>query len=257
MNKQIYVEPLQMSFEVKLKDANRQKRNRSFSNASPCCQAKLKQDKLCSTCNEKVATQDCRHKIVKIGKTEHIIDSDVLDSVQDSLSAMENVKITSFLTTLPEQSDDLFDSLMYAFPVDKKESQYKELAEIIDRRYAVGTAVFRNNEYQIIMSVGTDGVIRVRKLIDYSQRYDFAPVAITSSLNNAQARQQIIDIGRKLVDKHTVSTFDFSQFRDSRTEYEDKIIEEYVLNGRKPDVQEITQQRTDDDVERLKALLEA
>lgn len=256
--KQIYIEPMRTGFEVQLKDANRQKRNRSFSNASPCCQAALKQEKRCGKCGESVATADCKHKIVKLGKQEYIIETDALKQVQDSLAQSEKVSVHTFLDALPEGAEDRYDALVYAYPVDKKELQYAELRSLLDGKVAVGTAVLRSNEYQVVLIVGADGVLRMRKLVEESQRYDFSPAAVKECLDGISPREQVVQLGRKLIQKATVENYDVTEFRDARSEYEERIIEEYVLHGKTPRIaQEVKHQQEQDEVARLQALLEA
>ena len=250
--KQIYIEPIQTTYDVKFKDANKQKRNRTFSNASPCCNALLKQEKRCSDCNEIVATADCKHKIITISKQQYLIDSAVLQQIQDNLSAeADKVKIHSFLSELPAQAEDYYDSLVYVLPVPKKEQHYAELSAILKDKYAVGTAVLRNNEYQVILSVGDDNCIRLRKLIDASQRYD-----IVFEQPNTEPRSQIINLSNQIISKKLKDSYDFSAFKDSRSEYEEKVIEEYVVNGKMPELAKIQTQSASDDLARLQALLE-
>jgi len=50
MEKTIRIEALQKSFIVDVRDVSKQKRNRSYLNASNCCKAKVEQHKLCSDC---------------------------------------------------------------------------------------------------------------------------------------------------------------------------------------------------------------
>lgn len=256
MEKIIVVEPLQKRFTVSVKNANKEARNRSYSNASDCCGAKLKQDKKCSSCGEIVYATECKRKIVKIGKEEHLIDASALKQVQESLSNVEELSLHTFLKELPKGSEDRFDSLMYAVPVEKKEAQYKELQEILKDRIAIGKGVFGTNEYQVVVSVGEDDVLRIRKLVEESQRYDFEPEEALAALVNVKLSEDVVQIENKILDKKSVDSFDLTEFRDMRSEYEERVIEDFVLNGRVPEVKkEVEQQQTQSELERLKQLM--
>ena len=250
MEKDVFVEPLQKRFRVELKDANRAKRNRSYLNASDCCGAKLKQEKFCSVCNEKAAAYNCARKLVKIGKVEHLIDAAALEQATDALESMEDIRLHAFLKVRPAGAEDRFDALVYALPVKKLEGQYAELAAVLRGFVAVGEAVFRGNEFQVIVEVGDDGVVRIRKLVEEEQRYGVLPVEL-SCVNG-----EIVALERQLVEKRLVDGYDVTGFRDARAEIEERVIEEFVLNGKVPEVKkEVVQAREQDEVARLKALM--
>jgi len=254
MEKIIFVEPLKKQFVVNVKDANRSARNRSFATASSCCGVRLKQQMLCSSCGGVVSRSDSTHKIVKIGKSDYLIDSQTLQQVQEQLESFEFLSLSAFLSSEPVGAQDRYDGLLYAFPVKKKESQYKELVSILRGRVAVGKVVLRSNEYQVIVSVGGDDVLRVRKLVSESQRYDFSP---DFEWRDAVVNDQVVSLENQLLDKITVDTFDLTSFADKRIELEDSIIEEFVLHGRVPDVPKVVmQEQSDGELERLKALIE-
>ena len=256
MEKQILVEPLKKSFTISLKDANRQKRNRSYSNASDCCGVKLCQKKYCSTCDKELKSGDCQRKIVKIGKSEHLIDANALTQVQEQLEQMDELKVHTILDKLPKEAEDRRDSLVYALPSEKKEAQYKELATILKHKIAVGNGVFRNNEFQVLLSVGDDGIIRIWKLVEESQRYDFSPEAIAEKLQKVQLNEEIVALEKQIIDKNTIDGFDVTQFRDSRAEFEERVIEDFVLHGKTPEIKPtINKEAQTNELERLKALM--
>lgn len=254
MNSRIRIEPIQKEFVVRTKDANKQKRNRSFSNASPCHHAKLKQEKRCSVCNEHISTTACQHKIVKIGKDEHIIPAEALKSVQDVLAQQETITITKVLDKVPVEAEEWYEGLVWVTPEEKKEQQYAELSQLFADKVGVGTAVFRNNEYQVILKM-TNGVLSLRKLVEQSQKYDIDKDN-AQRIAKQQVNQDILDLEKQILNKKTESDIDLSEFRDTRAEYEEKIIEEYVLNGEIPQTITTTTQDTkeQDELQRLKAL---
>lgn len=256
MEKKIYIAPLQKSFTIDLKDANRQKRNKSYSNASPCCNVALKQEKKCGVCATVIQTSEVTQKIVKIGKEEYLIDADALKSVQDELASIENeITVTSFIKQKPSELEDKYDGLVFALPAKKNEEQYAELAKILKGRCAIGTAIIRSNEYQVVLEVGNDDVIRMRKLVEPSQMYDINKELATKVVNSTPVNEQIIELENKIIDKNTIDDYDFEQFQDRRSEYEERIIEEYVLHGRKPETTpSIRQEQQVDELERLKQL---
>lgn len=248
MERGVVVEPLKKRFVVSLRDANKQTRNRSYPNASDCCGARLKQEKFCSVCNQ--LSHSCQRKIVKIGKEEHLVDASLLKQAVDALEGMEDIKLTSFLKRRPSGAEDRFDALIYVYPAKKHEGAYVELAEILKGRTAVGTGVFRGNEYQILVEVGDDGIIRMRKLVGEERRYDMLDVNVDFEVN-----WQIIELENKILDKVTVEDVDLTKFKDTRTAIEERIIEEVVLNGKVPEVKsEVRQERDLDEIERLRAL---
>ena len=257
MERKIYIEGLQKGFTVQVKSANRQKRNKYFSNASPCCKAKLSQKKLCSECDKEVPYGASEHKIIKIGKEEYTIAKGALDQVQEQL-VEGNIVITALMRQLPEGAMDRFDSLLYAKPADHKASEYKELAEVLKGRVGVGKGVFRNNEYQVLITIGDDGVLRIRQLVEETQRYDFKSEDIVAEYKASPLQQEIVDIERQILDKKMSDSYDISEFRDARQEFEEKVIEDFVLHGTVPEVvTEMKQEDNSNELERLKALMEA
>jgi hypothetical protein len=243
------MEPLQKRFQVEMRAASRERRNRSFSNASPCCEAKLCQVKRCSACEKEVDASECRHKIVKVGKSEHIIDGDTLKGL---LPEEGDIVFHTVLDRLPDASEDWFDSLDFATPVKKREREYAELAELLKGRYAVGKGVFRSNEFQVVATTGKDGIIRSRRLIDSDQKNELPSIGQLPEPDAA-----VLDVERQILGKRAASGFDFSQFRDRRVEQEEQVIEEFVLHGKRPEkvVEEVKKQAADDELARLRALL--
>lgn len=250
MEKEIFVEPLQKRFRIAVKDANKLARNRSYSNASNCCGAKLVQEKKCSTCNEIVKSNDCQRKIVMIGKEEHLIEASALKQCQESF-ADGGIVLHTFMDKRPEGSEDRFGGLVYASPSEKRDAEYDELRQVLGNKVAIGKGVFRNNEFQVIVEVGDDNVIRIRKLVEETQRYDKPEVPANMQLN-----EEILEIEKQLIDKAVVDKFDVTTFRDTRSQMEEKVIEEFVLHGRVPEIkQEVKQEAEVNELERLKALV--
>lgn len=256
----VLIEPLQKRYVVGVKDANRDKRNRSYSNASPCCSktghpVKLRQEMKCAECGNDVDRKTCTHKVVKIGKEEHLIGADLLDGVLDQLEQVEEIRIHTIMEKEPEGANDRYDSLLYGTPAEKKAKDYKELVETLRGRVAVANGVFRNNEFQVLVTVGDDNVLRFRKLVEESQRYGFDEDAVASAMATP-VPEQVIDIQRKILDKKKVEEFDVKQFKDSRAAMEEQIIEDIVVNGKVPEVKPVlVQAQEENEVERLKALL--
>lgn len=243
------MEPLQKRFQVDMRAASRDKRNRSFSNASPCCNKKLKQQMFCVECDKEVARGDCKHKLVKVGKEEHIIDGDTLKGIMPEEG---EIVFHSVMDELPTGMEDWFAKLDFASPAKKHEADYAELAEILKGRYAIGKGVFRNNEFQVVATTGNDGIIRSRRLIDGDQRNEKPSLEDVPEPNG-----QIVDVEKQILGKKAIKEFDLTDFKDSRIEQEEKVIEDFVLHGKKPElvVQEVKQAKETDELERLKALM--
>ncbi len=251
MEKEILVEPLQKRFKVSVKDANKQSRNRSYSNASNCCGSKLSQEKKCSGCGEKVASGECQRKIVKIGKEEHLIEASALKQCQETFAESGEIVLSTFMDKRPEGSEDRFGSLVYASPAEKRDAEYDELRKVLKNKVAIGKGVFRSNEFQVIVEVGADNLIRIRKLVEESQRYDAPEVPAEMELNG-----EIVDLERAIIEKAVVDEHDVTEFRDTRSAMEEKVIEEFVLHGKVPEIkQEVKQEQETNELERLKALV--
>ena len=257
MERNIYIEPLGKLFSVELKDANRERRNRSFSNAAPCCSTpenpvKLKQEMRCAQCGESVDRKVCTHKIVDIAKKSYLISADLLEQVQEQMERMDRLTVQAVLSQEPVGAADRYDVLVYVLPVEKRAAEYVELSALLKGRVAVGKGVFRSNEFQFVMSVGEDGIVRIRKLVDEAQHttpaLDVAGVAMNS---------QIVELENRILDRRQASDFDITGFRDSRVAEEERIIEEVVLHGKIPEMPAVAmvQKADQDEVERLKALL--
>jgi hypothetical protein len=261
MERNIYIEPLGKLFAVELKDANRDRRNRSYSNAAPCCSTaenpvKLKQEMQCAQCGNAVDRKGCTHKIVDIAKKSYLISAALLDQVQEQMEMMEKITVQAVLAKEPDGAADRYDSLVYVLPVEKRATEYVELLALLKGRVGVGKGVFRSNEFQILVTVGDDGVIRLRKLVEEQQHN-----VVSLPELSVQVNQKIIELENAILDrKETVASFDLTQFRDSRVAEEERIIEDVVLHGKVPDVAPMVamQQRVEaDEVERLRVLLEA
>jgi hypothetical protein len=251
----IEIVPLGKRFVVEIKDANKASRNRSYGNASDCCGRALKQEKRCSGCGAEVS--ECSRKIVKIGKEEYVVDAKVLKQAKDALESMEGITVSSFLKNLPAGAEDRFESLVYASPKDKKVGQYAELAALLKGRVAVGKGVFRSNEFQVLLTVGDDGVVRIRKLVEESQRYAFDSSTVRTQVDSVKLDEGIVAVEQRILDKATVEGVDLSSFKDTRSEVEERIIEDIVVNGRVPDapLAKRQEQESQDELARLKALL--
>jgi len=267
MEREILIEALgNKRFKVELKDANKATLSRSYANATDCCGVKVKQEKFCSACRKKVVSSidnsetetECSRKIVKIGKTEHLINAEKLDNAIEQLEQMDSICLTAFLSHKPEGIEDRYDAMVYVAPADKKASDYKELQEILKGRIAVGKGVFRSNEYQILMEVGADGIVRIRKLVEESRRYAFDAVKVANELAIVSVNQQVVDIEKQILDRKAIASYDFSRFKDARAVVEEQVIEDCVLNGNEAPIVPkniVKEQKESDELARLQALL--
>lgn len=253
MERTIQIDALQKSFNVGIKDAIRQKRNRSFGNATNCCGAKVSQKKFCSVCDGDVTGQDFARKIVKIGKAEHLINAQALKQVKDTIAENDTIRIHTIVRELPSGMSDRQDSYVFATE-GKKAGDFAELRELFQDFYGIGTAGFRGNEFEIVITASSDGRVRIHKLVEQSQMYDRPEADTTGQFN-----QDIVAMEKDILEKNAVNDYDFSQFRDTRAESEEKMIEDVVLHGKQPEVAEtiaeVTQKSDADEMERLKALM--
>jgi hypothetical protein len=253
MERTIQIDALQKSFNIGIKDAVKKGRTRSFGNATNCCGEKVTQKKFCSVCDGDVTGTDFARKIVKIGKSEHLINAQALKQVKDSVAENDIIRVHTIVRKLPEGMSDRQDSYVYVTP-SKKVGDFLELRELLNDFYAIGTAGFRGSEYEIVLTSGSDGRIRLHKLVEQSQMYDKPEADVSGQVNEA-----IVSMEKDILEKNAVKDYDFSQFRDTRAEAEEKMIEDVVLHGKQPDVAEtiaeVTQKSDDDELERLQALM--
>lgn len=249
----MYVEPLQKRFKVRVRNAYKQKRNRSLSNASNCCGAKLVQEKKCSVCEGVVQSSECTRKIVKIGKDEHLVNARALQDIRKRMDGDE-IRVHTVVSELPEEVQDRFGALLFGMPAKNGELEYRELVEVIGRRVCIGVMAERGNEFEVVVTVGRDGRLRVRKLVEQSQLYDVPDVP------QSPIGGEVVALEQQVLEKACVASYDFGVFRDGRAELEEQLIEDVVLHGKRPDEQEeLVQKNVEKDaqqeVERLRALL--
>jgi hypothetical protein len=253
MERQIQVEALQKSFSVNVKDAVRKKRNRTFSNATNCCGSVVKQKKFCSVCDGDVTGEDFARKIVKLGKAEHLINAQALKQVQEAIKEKDTIKIHTIVHELPVGISDRHDSYVFVTEA-KKVGDFAELRELFRDFYGIGTASFGANEYEVVIWTGSDDRMRMNKLVEQGQLYDKPSADATGTYN-----EQIVEMERQILAKLAQSDYDFTQFRDTRAEAEEKMIEDVVLHGKQPEVAEsvqaVVQKSDDEELERLKALM--
>lgn len=253
MERDIVIEALgNKRFKVELKDANRATMNRSYPNASDCCGVKLKQEKFCSSCMKKVEGTPAR-KLVKLGKSEYLIDAAALDNAMEQLEQMDAITVTAFVEEIPAV-EDRYDALLYGLPAEKRGSEYRELVEILKGRTAIGKGVFRNNEFQVLLEVGNDGCIRIRKLVEESRRYDIAFDSVQIALKSP-VNEQVVELEKQIIGKKSVKEFDFSEFKDTRAKIEEQVIEDFVLHGKVPQVTVVQEQKDENELARLQSLL--
>lgn len=262
MERTIYVEPIAKRYTVEVKDANKSGVNRSYRVASPCCSREghpvlRKEEMKCAECGKVVSTKECTHKIVSVGKEEFLVESALLKDVVDQMEKHDEIVLKAFLDSEPEGTQDRYDALVYCFPNEKKAKEYKELAQTLKGKFAIGTGVFRGNEYQVVVTVGDDGLLRMRKMVEETRRYPLDVEAVTALLNKVEVSAQVIDLQRKVLDKKKAESYDVKVFRDRRGEMEEKIIEDIVVHGRVPSFAPriVEEQKAESEVERLKALL--
>jgi hypothetical protein len=252
MERTIQIEALNKPFNVGIKDAVRQKRNRSFGNATNCCGESVVQKKFCSVCDGDVTGNDFARKIVKIGKAKHLINAQALKQVKDTLNENDTIKIHTIVRELPRDMSDRNAGYVYV-TAGKKVNDFAELKELFQDFFGIGTAVFRGNEYEVVLWTGSDGRMRMNKLIEQTQLYDKPEADVAGTYN-----EQIVAIEKDILEKNSQKDYDFSQFRDTRAEAEEKMIEDVVLHGKQPEVKEtiaeVTQASDEEELERLKAL---
>ena len=245
-------------FVVGIKNAYRQKRNRYLPNASPNSTDTeiypLIQKKFCPKTDEEISSDMISHKILKVGKTQYLVPSNVLKLAQefDSNEIVFNTYLEA--DALPDNMTERVENIIYAEQT-KDKSAYCELAKLLDGRVAVGTGVFGNNEYQVCARTNSDGRVVMYLLADEEQMYD------KTEITQAQFCEEIVALESQLLSKAEIkpSDYDVTKFRDSRAEREEQILTEFVIEGKLPEVAEIKieAKRESDEAEkeRLKALL--
>lgn len=246
MERVVVVEPLGERFTIGLRDANRERRTRSFANVSDCCGkieggkavGKLRIEKHCSACGGRVDVTPSR-KAVKVGKNEYILPSSAIEAVKERVEAMEEIRIQGIIgdgvtpVSVPLGVQDFFDGLVYAVPVEKKEREYAELCGVLRGRVAFGRAVFRGDEFQVLVMVGDDGVLRIRKLVDGSQRHAFDAGGVSGVVSGVGVSGEVVGLMREVLGRSERS-FDPLEFRDSRLVLEEELLERVATLGELP-----------------------
>jgi hypothetical protein len=272
MERLIWVDPLKKHFAIELRDANKAKRNRSYSQASDCCGALLREEMHCRKCNEVVSGRQKR-KLVKVGKEMVPIDAEVMQTAIEQLEGMEAMSFTKVAQVLPTSLGDWQEGLLYALPVEKKEGQYRELGELLGFDYGkeelsatpmfmLGTGVVRNNSFKLLLSVGDDGVIRCRKFVESSQRSEIDAGGVQESVKGSSVSRQVVEVERHILEKVQLQDIEcvrkeVEQFRDVRVEVEEEIIRQVVMTGKAPEVKlKVEEKQEGDELARLKELEE-
>lgn len=240
-------------FVFGLKDVARQKRNRSYANASNCCGVELKQKKVCSGCGVEVDAKDSQRKIFKLGKESHLIDAQALKRITDELGEHEDVVFHTVLERLPSEFGERVDSVMWVLPGKKGERAYDELRTAIGAHNLVGKGVFRGNEFEVVLRAGADGVLRLYRLVEPSQFHE-VPSVVVGDVGNPE----VVAMASRLFGKSAVAEYDFGGFRDSRAKVEESLIESAVLGGEVPEVKSVSvaEEKDAERLARMKALLD-
>ena len=237
MEKKIRIEALQKTFVVEFKDVAKAKRNRSYSNASLCCEAKVGIKKFCSECDKEVDVSQVQRKLVKVGKDYHAVPKEKLDEVIDAFEDMEEINVVGIIPYNAEFGEVFKEGLIALgnSKTPRKANQYSELKLLADNRILIANGVIRKNEYQMMIFVMNDRLY-MRKLVSAEQLYPEVEVA------DYPINESVVAIENQILDKLQTEDFDLRDFKDTRQVKEEEIIEKFVLGEEELPKIEITEQ---------------
>ena len=247
---ELVCEGLRMRFLVREVAAAKASRNPSESSASDCCGKALKQVKFCSECNAQVAGKTQR-KLKRIGKQEYLYPASITADIKAAMGE-NSVTIGGFMQkdSLPGLAHRI-DGVSYLADEEKHEQKFAHFSALLDGRAAIGTAVLRDNEYEVVITKAADGTVELWKLNDISQVND-KPEVRGSVCNKA-----VLDIEQQVVDKKLMLHEHEFNHRDKRLELFEQALEKFLLSGEMPQVkQQVEQEANDERLAELAALLE-
>jgi hypothetical protein len=261
MERTIVLEATDDKFSIDIKSADRASRNRYFSNATDCCGVeesgkvlgRVQEKKICSHCGKDVVKTS--RKIVKIGKTEKLIDAGLLNDVLEQLEAVEEIHITQIADEVPVEVERRYERLMYGDVVKKKEEDYATLRAYMGDSTGFGYGVFGHNKYAVTLKF-EGPVLFIRKLVDETQMVEIDSERIAMETTK-KVDPELVELGRQAVDAAKVKEVDITQYKDDRIQMEQELIEQLV-DGKLPEfVPKVTEKLVEDKKEKLKKLLAA
>jgi len=176
----------------------------------------------------------------------------------------DDIVITSVLKKFPFEARERIDGVARALPLGAKKSadqleankQYAQVVKILQAAggFAVGTTVFGNYEFQVVLEATDDG-LNIYKLASESRMYDFDREATKDVIKSAPVNPQLVELSAKVLEKSAADKLpDFKPVKEEMTE---KLIEDFVLHGKLPEVSiaEVKESKEKDELEQLRALL--
>jgi hypothetical protein len=258
MQKTIAIEAIGKRFVVDIQYADRKQRDPlTLKNATDCCGAEIGAKKYCKHCQKESPTS--MRKMWKKGKEERLISTDAFDAMTEELESREESKVKSIIVKekLDAKVQDRYGRMLFITPVDKKEAGYKELKEILGAKTAIGTIVIKGYEYEYLLYVGSDDVLRMRLLLSDSQLHETPSI----NLNGVYVSEKVVAAYKQLLEKKAeVREYDFTQFVDSRGKAIESMVEQAILSGTIPKpkaspVQEMREVKEAEELARIEAEL--
>jgi hypothetical protein len=254
MERIVCVEPiLGVRFKADVKDVAKAKKALSFLNASNCCHKPLKEVKRCSECQQDVDATACQHKLFKVGKEMKLIPTALLEQAKDAQEATDELRIKQFIAHLPRDIEDRMGPAAYLTAVKKHGRGYKMLVAALGRvPYAIGSGWFRGYQYEFVVRMGSDGIVRLQRLVEQMQMYPRPE----SDLDAGELDAETVELVGKVAQKKAIAEYDFTAFRDQGIETTKELIEK-IVDGEQITVvvPEFKEQQAQDEKEQLKALL--
>ena len=253
MEKDIVIEPLgNKRLKVEFAPVAKASKNKSYPSASDCCGKPLEQEKFCSICHAGEGKAHTSGKTQRKLFDKTTLVPSMMDKVVEQMAQMESAVITHFITERPEVLNDRVEKTMYITPGEKQIRQYAEFREVLKGRYAVGKVVLRNNESEVVFSVGDDNIIKAQFIVGIAQTYDKPDI---SPVDSVALNPVLVDLMKTVIAKKETSSYDFDTFVDTRQVIEQSIIEEFIKTGKVPEVKQVEMKQEEDEMEKLKALL--
>jgi hypothetical protein len=251
MERVIVFEPTEDRFSVDIKPAERAQRNRYYANATDCCGSRVQERKVCSHCEQSVTATS--RKIVKIGKEEKLINTELLNKVLEEVEVLEEIHIDQVAEEVPADVERRFERLLYGDVVKKKEEDYATLRAYLGDKVGFGYGVFGHNKFGIMLKF-EGAVLFIRKLMDEGQLVDIDAERIAKQTTK-KVDPELVELGKQAVEAVKVQQPDISRYKDDRIELEQQLIEQLV-DGKLPElIPSVTEKIVEDRKEKLKRLL--
>lgn len=219
-------------FAVSITSANKQTRGFSLPNESPHkhdTPAEMGVKSYCKGCGE-LTEEKSTHKLFRIGKEDHRIPIEAINAIKtreeksDIVLTFPPIDVDKVYASWADL-DDWFDDQKYVEQVEKKEGDYGLLKEALRGKMAFGKAKFGFNEYAIVLYVAQNNKLRLRQLVEPSQRYS------EHEEKQVSVSQAMVDVLKQIAEKKQVELPALNEFAEDSSRKAVQALIERAVNG--------------------------